>query len=67
MIDIVVNGEKQTVTEDINIKEMIVELDYRTEGFAVALNGTFVALKAYETTTIKANDSVEILSPVQGG
>jgi sulfur carrier protein len=46
---------------------MIVELDYRTEGFAVALNGTFVALKAYETTTIKANDSVEILSPVQGG
>ena len=59
---IVVNG-----AVGINIKEMIVELDYITEGFAVALNGTFVALRAYETTTIKANDSVEILSPVQGG
>ncbi len=67
MIDIVVNGEKQTVTDGINIKEMIVELDYQTAGFAVALNGTFVALNSYESTTIKANDRVEILSPVQGG
>ena len=67
MIDIIVNGEKQTVTDGINIKEMIVELGYKKEGFAVALNETFVAIKAYETTIIKVDDTVEILAPVQGG
>jgi sulfur carrier protein len=67
MIEIIVNGEKQTVSDGINIKEMIKELNYTKEGFAVALNGTFVALKSYESTTIQANDSIEILAPVQGG
>ncbi len=67
MIEIIVNGEKRTVTDAINIKEMIAELGYTKEGFALALNGTFVAIKAYESTIIKADDTVEILSPVQGG
>jgi sulfur carrier protein len=67
MIDIIVNGEKQTLTDGINIKEMIVELGYKKEGFAVALNETFVAIKAYESTIIQANDCIEILAPVQGG
>jgi sulfur carrier protein len=67
MIEIIVNGEKQNITFGINIKEMLKELNYTKEGFALALNGTFVAIKAYESTRIKADDTVEILSPVQGG
>jgi len=67
MIQIIVNGKKQLLVNGLNIKEMIVALDYRTKGFAVALNGTFVAIKDYESTSIKSNDTVEILAPVQGG
>ena len=67
MIKIIVNGEDRTVNDAVNIKEMIAELGYTKEGFSLALNGTFVAIKAYESTIIKEEDRVEILSPVQGG
>lgn len=67
MIEIIVNGERKKIPEKLNVKEAIKELEYTGEGFALALNGTFVALSAYETTRIKDNDSIEILAPVQGG
>jgi len=67
MIEIIVNGEKKSISDNINIKEMLQELGYTKKGFAIALNETFVAISSYETTTIQAGDSVEILSPVQGG
>ncbi len=67
MIEIIVNGIRTEVSSDMNVKEMIKELNYTREGFALALNGTFVAISTYETTTIRDNDSIEILAPVQGG
>ena len=67
MIEIIVNGEKQNIPSDINIKEMIKELNYTKEGFAIAINEIFIAIKSYESTIIQANDRIEILAPVQGG
>ena len=67
MIEIIVNGAKQNITSDINIKEMIKELNYTKEGFAVAINESFIAIKSYESTIIQPNDRIEILAPVQGG
>lgn len=67
MIEIIVNGTRTTVSAEMNVKEMIEELKYKQKGFALALNGTFVAISTYETTIIHDNDSVEILAPVQGG
>lgn len=67
MIEVIVNGIRKTVSSEMNVKEMIKELNYTQEGFALALNGTFVALAMYETTMIHDNDSIEILAPVQGG
>lgn len=67
MIEIIVNGERKQIPGKLNVKEAIKALEYAGEGFALALNGTFVALSAYETTRIKDNDSIEILAPVQGG
>jgi len=67
MIEIIVNGEKQEVKKDINIKEMIETLGYKEKSFAVAVNGTFVALKKYEETEIKVDDEIEILAPMVGG
>lgn len=67
MIEIIVNGERKTVRAGLNVNEAIRALEYKTAGFALALNGTFVAINAYERTFIQSNDSIEILSPVQGG
>ncbi|HFQ61227.1 MAG TPA: sulfur carrier protein ThiS [Epsilonproteobacteria bacterium] len=67
MIEIIVNGKRTTIPKGLNVKEMIKVLEYSGEGFALALNGTFVALSTYATTMIKDNDSIEILAPVQGG
>ena len=67
MIEIVVNGIRTEISTEMNVKEIIKELKYRKKGFALALNGTFVAISTYETTMIRDNDSIEILAPVQGG
>jgi sulfur carrier protein len=67
MIEVIVNGIRTEISAEMNVKEVIKELNYKKEGFALALNGTFVAISTYETTTIRDNDSIEILAPVQGG
>jgi len=67
MIEIIVNGMRKAVSKEMNVDEIIKELNYTQEGFALALNGTFIAIATYETTMIRDNDSIEILAPVQGG
>ena len=67
MIEVIVNGIRTEISAEMNVKEVIKELHYTKQGFSLALNGTFVAISTYETTTIRDNDSIEILAPVQGG
>ncbi len=67
MIEVIVNGVRRELNSEMNVKETIEALEYKQKGFAVALNGTFVAISTYETTMIHDNDSIEILAPVQGG
>jgi sulfur carrier protein len=67
MIEIIVNGTRTQISSVMNIAEVVSELNYKTKGFAFALNGTFVAISTYETTFVRENDSIEILAPVQGG
>jgi len=67
MIEVIVNGIRTEISSEMNVKEIIKELKYKQKGFALALNGTFVAVSTYDTTIIYDNDSIEILAPVQGG
>lgn len=67
MIEVSVNGELKQLQEGLNVKEMIEALNYKTKGFAVAVNTTFVAIISYDNTIIKAGDCIDILAPVQGG
>ena len=67
MIEVIVNGIRREISSEMNVKAIIKELNYMQEGFALALNGTFVAIATYENTMIRDNDSIEILAPVQGG
>lgn len=67
MIQVSVNGELKTLEEGLNVSEMIEALAYKTKGFAVAINTTFVSIKTYEETIINNGDTIDILAPVQGG
>ncbi len=67
MIEISVNGEIKEVEEGLNIHQLIETLDYRTKGFAVAVNTTFVPIVKYDEVSIEDGDRVDILAPVQGG
>lgn len=62
-----VNGEQKTFeVESMSVEELLEKLGYK-EGFAVALNMTFVLNTTYQETMIKDGDKLDILSPVQGG
>jgi len=67
MIEVSVNGELTQLDEGLNVAQMIEALNYKTKGFAVAVNTTFVTIASYQKTIIQAGDSIDILAPVQGG
>jgi len=67
MIKVSVNGEIKEIDEHLNVKELIEALEYKTKGFSVAVNTTFVAIDSYEKTVIEEGDTIDILAPVQGG
>jgi len=67
MIKISVNGEMKEVQENLNIQALLKTLNYTKEGFALAVNTSFIAIKNYSITIIKEGDKIDILAPVQGG
>ena len=66
-IKISINGEIKEISENLNVKELIKALNYKTKSFAVAVNTTFVAIDSYSKTIINDGDTIDILAPVQGG
>ncbi len=67
MIKVSVNGEIKELEENLNVKQLIEALNYKTKGFAIAINTTFVPIAKYENTIINDGDTIDILAPVQGG
>ncbi len=67
MITVSINGEIKKIKDGLNIRELIEFLEYKSKGFAIAINTTFVSIKNYEETIVKDGDTIDILAPVQGG
>ena len=67
MIKISVNGDLKEIEDNCNIYTLLEVLEYKTKGFAIAINLTFVPISKYEKTMIKDGDKIDILAPVQGG
>lgn len=61
-----INGEVFT-TEQSTLSALIAEQVKRETPFAIAVNETFVAKSQYSETHLSDGDSIEILSPMQGG
>jgi len=66
MITISLNGKITKTKANITIAQLVKELGY-SDGFAVAVNTTFVPISKYEQTILKEADTIDILSAIQGG
>jgi sulfur carrier protein len=66
-MNLVINGIKREIENVTHIEDVLIALDYQNEFFAVALNQVCITKHQYTTIELNENDSIEILSPMQGG
>ena len=68
MIEIVMNGEKQSIPEHSTVRRLLEELGVaHREGTAVAVNMEVVPRTAHTAIVLQAGDHVEIVQAVGGG
>ncbi len=68
MIDVVINGETQTVPEGSTVRSLLERLGIADrEGTAVAVNMEVVPRSAHATTPLQTGDRIEIVQAVGGG
>jgi sulfur carrier protein len=65
-LEVVVNGERAR-TRCKTLAELLVELGYGDAKVATARNGDFVPRRKRDTIVLSGGDSIEIVSPRQGG
>lgn len=66
-MQVVVNGNRETVQRAKTLDELLRELGYERESVAVARNGSFVPKKEYASLTLEDDMELEVLVPMQGG
>lgn len=66
MIEISLNGERREI-QPLLLSVALDDWGYQCERVAVAINSEFVARADYGRTTLRANDRVDVVGPVQGG
>lgn len=64
---ITLNGEKKTVPDGITVVGLLEFLNVQQERVAVELNLEIIKKDKFGTTTIKEDDSLEVVSFMQGG
>jgi sulfur carrier protein len=67
MISVRVNGEERSLSSACTLLAAMAEWGYQGEAFAVAINETFVPRSTYAQTQVQAGDSIEVVSPLEGG
>ncbi|MCK5919254.1 MAG: sulfur carrier protein ThiS [Cocleimonas sp.] len=66
-MELTLNGEPKELPDVMSLDKAIAHWQPEVEQFAVAVNGEFVPRGSYAETLLKANDQVELLSPIVGG
>jgi len=66
-LQIQINGETQEVSDGLHLAELISHLKLRADQVAVELNHQVVRRAAWEATTLRPDDRVEIVHFVGGG
>ena len=64
---IVVNGKDMDVADGLSVEALLTQLGVKREYTAVAVNRDITPKSAYEATTLRPGDKVEIVRPMGGG
>jgi sulfur carrier protein len=64
---VTVNGAPTEVAQAVTVAALVATLTDERRRVAVAVNGEVVPRSAWETTPLRAGDSVEVLAAVAGG
>ena len=67
---IYINGETLNLSKDANVADALqqyLSAKQQKMSFAVALNSDFVSKSQYASTSLKEDDSIDILFPIHGG
>lgn len=62
-----INGEDRELTATTTVAQVVRSLTEASSGIAVALNDTVVPRREWETTRLREQDRVDVLTAVQGG
>lgn len=65
-MNIIINGIA-TTTMASNLEALLQELEQEQSWIATAVNGELITTQQRRAYFLKSNDTVEILSPMQGG
>lgn len=65
-IALTVNGERKQVRAS-SLRELVAELELEGEFFAIAVNRRVVSKARWSESVLRDGDSVEIVTPRQGG
>lgn len=66
-MNIVVNGEKKSIENKLNLRELLEKLNLPNERIAVELNKEVVRKKDWDAININDADKIEIIHFVGGG
>lgn len=61
------NDEEKTLKEALTLEQALSNWDCSGKGFAVAVNQEFVPRQNYANVRLKADDKIDLVSPMQGG
>ncbi|WP_075602680.1 sulfur carrier protein ThiS [Saccharicrinis aurantiacus] len=64
---IFINDEKNNVSDGALLSDVITTLNLQTKGLAIAVNNAIVQQQNWQSTSLKENDEVLIISATKGG
>lgn len=64
---VTVNGEPRELPEGTSVAAVVASVTAAGTGVAAALNDEVVRRSAWESTTLRDDDRIEVLTAVQGG
>ncbi|MEU5989472.1 sulfur carrier protein ThiS [Spirillospora sp. NPDC047418] len=64
---VIVNGEPRELPEGTSVAAVVASVSAAGTGVAAALNDEVVRRSAWETTVLREDDRIEVLTAVQGG
>ncbi|HHZ83625.1 MAG TPA: sulfur carrier protein ThiS [Nitrospirales bacterium] len=66
-MDIIVNGEPRQVEQGLSVSGLLAQLGVSLNYLVVEQNGTIIPCDEFDSTTLNADDRVEVISFIGGG